>query len=79
MTWKRRIGSCFGSVDKKFALHSADEKRAFRLLEEMREEGVSWNDARDAAKDYLKQRTSNAKHISDQMKRVREYWKPWLS
>ncbi|MBK5145596.1 hypothetical protein I2494_18120 [Budviciaceae bacterium BWR-B9] len=44
MSWKNKIGSCFGSADMIYAIHPSDIKSANELVKTAMEEGVGFNE-----------------------------------
>ena len=78
-TWKEQISGCFAGMAAPFAMHPNDEKRAWAMMGTMQEQGVSWNEAEAAIRDYLTAQNVNQSEMRKQMQRVEERPKPWLS
>lgn len=78
MTWTNKIAGCFGSNDLKFALHEIEQKNAFELLGQLRQAGTGWKEARAEFKAFLVSKKANANHISEQLKKVKASFQPWL-
>lgn len=76
--WIKAVSQCFGSVDKKFALHPSDEEAAFQWLGSLRQKGTTWNDARGQISAYLTGQGCNDTHIDEQLDRAQQYLLPWL-
>lgn len=87
--WKKLIGGCFGSADKKFAGHPLDEERAVELLRECVKDRVSLQELLDETGCYLKvslnfdNQPSNIKeniqnHIDGELQKVKEKFEDWL-
>ncbi|MDE2385483.1 MAG: hypothetical protein KGO53_12780 [Alphaproteobacteria bacterium] len=76
--WKKRIGGCFGEKDKLFARHPSDAQNAFDLLADLREENVSWKEVRAEIKKYLEEWKVGDKQTKEELKKVKEKYKPWL-
>lgn len=74
----RRLNGCFGIVDGKFAVHSAEEQRAFDLLKDLRDQGIGWSKVKEAVTVYLQDKKAHGAHIEEQMKRVETHFRPWL-
>jgi hypothetical protein len=84
MTWKSKIAGCFGTADKEFATHGADEERALKLLGRLCKRQIPWPRVQNAFKGYLDAELPDTdpdkkKHIQKQMMRVKARFKPWLS
>lgn len=69
---------CFGTEDGFFAGHSADEERAWKLLEGLRKEGVSWEEVDREFRKYLAGRCCPQKHVDKEMESVRRHMKSWF-
>lgn len=78
MDWMQRIGGCFGTADGLFANHPLDEDRAFQLLRIMRENGVGWEQAREAFRKYMEDNSFGADIVEEQMASIERHMKPWL-
>lgn len=76
VAWQKKIGGCFGDQDQFFAGHPMDEKRAFELLTQLRDEGVGWREVEAEFRSHLS--STGQQHIDDQIKKVRKAYKFWL-
>ena len=70
MAWIDRIGGCFGSEDKMFALHGSDRTRAQGVLSEALTSNVGFAEYKKEIESWLKSQGCNEDHIARQMKRV---------
>ena len=53
MAWESKISGTFGSVDKEFAGHPGEIKRAQELLKQAFAEGVGWTEYVNAIEHWL--------------------------
>ncbi|TVO31887.1 hypothetical protein [Vibrio algivorus] len=72
MSWRNKIGTCFGMVDKKFALHPSDAKSAALLLNEASQEGVGFEEFCNELKNWMINQECTAEHINEQMIRIED-------
>lgn len=79
MTWQEQIPGGFAGMTASFAMHPNDENRAFTMLETMREQGVTWAEAKAAIQDYLTGKNVTSNERAKQMGRAEERLRPWLS
>ncbi len=72
------IVGCFGVADLRFALHSLDEDRAFKLLAYCRDHGIRYDIVTFEIREFLTSNSVSAEHLSAQMDEVEKMFKPWL-
>ena len=70
MSWTNNIGSCFGIVDHKFALHPSDAKAANELLAQALKDGVGFDEFCNEIRKWLELEGCTEEHISEQMVNV---------
>lgn len=71
MSWKNKIGTCFGIVDKKFALHPSDAKAAAGIFAEAVNDEVGFEEFCNELENWMKSKNCSAEHITEQMIRVK--------
>ncbi len=76
--WQNRICGCFGMVDKIFAGHENEEKRAWKLLKKLRKQGVTWEEVEREFRIWLNNEVNCQNHIDEQMESVELHMEPWL-
>lgn len=76
--WESDLANCFDRLERLFAAHEMDERRAFMLLARLRAEDVPWRVLRDQIHDMLESDGCSAQHIEMQMRQVEERFRPWL-
>lgn len=91
MCWQDKIGGCFGSEDKEFAIHPEDLKRAYEMLGKLLAANISMDEVEKSIKKYLneaihkkyknKKNDANAlnKHINKQLARAIGLYSAWLN
>lgn len=72
------VAGCFGASDGNFALHPADEQRAFEWLTMLRKDEKSWKDAEKDLRDYMLKKGMRTERIEQQIARAEKMLKPWL-
>ncbi len=73
-----RIVGTFGCSDHNFALHAADEQRAFDLLTVCREDGIRLSEVKAEAELYLQSKTQDKRKIQSQLDELDRMYGPWL-
>lgn len=73
-----KVSRCFGSDDLIFGSHELDKNEAFRFLDQARSAGLSWDEVRQQMNDYLVSKGATEKHVSKQLDKARDHFKPWL-
>jgi hypothetical protein len=76
--WDDHVPGCFGTADRVFARHAADEDRAFVWLTDLRTRGVGWTEARAQLKAFLDSEKFSPADIKEQLARAKSKMKPWL-
>lgn len=76
--WIDDLESCFDNLDRFFASHAMDEKRAFKLLVRLRTEGIGWCDLSNAVRTLLQSDGCSPQHIELQVAQVEYRFRPWL-
>ena len=75
MAWESKISGTFGSVDKEFAGHLEDIKRAQKLLMQAFAEGVGWTEYVNTIEQWLRDHVTDAQLneelIKEQMANVK--------
>jgi len=71
MSWKNKISTCFGDVDKKFAGHPSDEKAARELLDSAFKENIGWQEFLDGIESWLKDQGLSKEKIKQEMDKVK--------
>ena len=71
--WKTHLKQAFGIVDKRFAGHPMDQKKAQEARKIIRHEGVTWTEIEAEITRILQGTTSV--HTQEQMAKARQYFK----
>lgn len=66
--FEKMIAGCFGSADKYFSGHSLDTKRASKMLIEVLQSGIGYEEFKTTIRDWLKQNSPHAKKDSAELR-----------
>ena len=73
--WRNYLRGGFAYMDAPFAVHALDEARARKMFFAAMRENVTIDDIKQAAQEYLEERTWNRDAIPSQIKRVERFVK----
>jgi hypothetical protein len=73
------IGGAFAHQTAPFALHQLDTERAAKYLLVAVEAKITWADAEDDIRQYLKARNCSPSFIDEEIARAKPMLEPWLS
>lgn len=77
MQWDKVLPVLFDGSGA-FALHPADEKRAFEWLADLRARGIGWKEAERQLRDYMASKDWSPEHIDRQIGRARDRMRLWM-
>lgn len=69
--WKNKLPACFGDIDKIFAGHAQDEKRAKTMMRSAFDSGATIDDLLSAIREHLAANGASKTHIDAQLDRAR--------
>lgn len=72
------LPSAFGGLTADFAVHPIDRKGAVAYLRAALDHNLTWRDAENDVRTYLKERGCGQAHIDEQVERARRLLQPWL-
>lgn len=78
MACENLLPGCFAAGTAPFAQHAGDRQSAFNYLECCIQNQVSWDDAQEQIRVYLKRQNCNGQTIREQVERARSYLEAWL-
>jgi hypothetical protein len=76
--WRTMLPGCFGKMDRQFAIHPEDEKRAKKAIAAAKEAGVSRAEFQQEMNSYLDKNVGNQNHRAAlAMKQAKKLEKMW--
>jgi hypothetical protein len=79
VSWKEKIPKCFNAKGHRFAAEADEEKLAFELLAELRENNVPWKDVKKTVKEFLSAQDQGVKQVDREIDLVKKCFRPWLT
>lgn len=73
MSWHDQVPACFGTADRKFGLHPADNKRAIQMIADAKAVGATWDEvAWELRREFAGSRND---HIDGEVQRAAKMWR----
>ena len=77
--WRTMLPGCFGNMDRTFAIHPEDERRAKKAIAAAQKAGVSLEEFQREMSSYLDKNVGNQNHraalMTKQARKLQAMWK----